>query len=196
MNKILCNNDKIIDIKCDVDSICDIGKDYDIEEMNIELCDNVKLVINHYDEIASDSRLKISVLQKNGSEFIYNHSFINKCDYDLDINISMDGNDSKNVINISGISDSGRSNIIIDGKVNVDTMDNELNESVRVLNINDGKTNIFPNMYINTKNVIANHAASVTNVNRDYLFYLNSKGIKNNDATNLIIDGFLNNDAR
>ena len=51
-------------------------------------------------------------------------------------------------------------------------------------------------MYVKTKNVIANHAASVTNINEDYLFYLNSKGIKDEDAKQLIINGFLDNKAK
>lgn len=196
MNKILCNNEKIIELNIDVDSICNISKEYKIEEINIKLSDNVKLITNHYNEIESNSNLKINITQNNNSEFIYNHAFINKKEYDLNINILMKGNNSKNIINISGISDNGKSNITIDGKVYNNTLDNELNELVKMLNINEGMSNILPNMYINTKNVTANHAASVTNINEDYLFYLNSKGIESNNAKELIINGFLDNDAR
>ena len=107
-----------------------------------------------------------------------------------------DNNDSKNTINIHGISDSGLSNISIDGKVSENTINNELYEIIKMLNINNGKSKIIPNMYINTKNVIANHAASVSDINENYLFYLNQKGIKTSDAINLIIDGFISNDAK
>ena len=196
MNKILCNNESIIDIKCDVDSIMNIGKEYSIEKLNIEIKDNVKLIINHYNEIEDKINLKVNVTQNNNSEFVYNHSFMNKKNYNLNIFIDMLGNNSKNTININGISDNGISNITIDGKVFDNTIDNELSESVRMLNINEGKSNILPNMYINTKNVIANHAASVTNISENYLFYLNSKGIENDNAKDLIINGFLLNDAR
>ena len=51
-------------------------------------------------------------------------------------------------------------------------------------------------MYINTKNVIANHAATISDINKNYLFYMNQKGINNNDAIKLIINGFLENDAK
>ena len=71
-----------------------------------------------------------------------------------------------------------------------------MNEKVRILNINNGSSTIYPNIYINTKNVSANHTASITNVNEDYLFYLNCKGIKNEQAKELIINGFLNNEAK
>ena len=102
----------------------------------------------------------------------------------------------KNIINIKGISDRGHTNIIIDGKVNELTKDNLLEENIKMLNINEGKSKIIPNMYINNKNVIANHAASISDINKDYLFYMNHKGINNNDAIKLIIDGFLENDAK
>ena len=71
--------------------------------------------------------------------------------------------------------------------------DNELDEKIKVLNINNGTSTVLPNMYINTKNVIANHSASISTIDSKYLFYLNSKGINNDLATKLIIDGFLNN---
>ena len=118
---------------------------------------------------------------------------MNNKKYDLKIYIDMIGNNSKNLINIHNLNDSGKSNIIIDGKVNELTNDNELDEKIKVLNINNGTSTVLPNMYINTKNVIANHSASISTIDSKYLFYLNSKGINNDLATKLIIDGFLNN---
>ena len=84
----------------------------------------------------------------------------------------------------------------VNGSVIKDTTNNELYENIKMLNINEGKSSIVPNMFINTKNVIANHAASITNINKDYLFYLNCKGIKDKECIKLIKNGFLNNEAR
>ena len=196
MNKIILDNEKIIKLCIDTDSICDISKFYDINELNIKIKDNIRFVLNHYSEIENNRNILINIEQNNNSEFIYNHSFMSNKTYDVNININLDGNCSKNVINIKGISNSGISNIVIDGVVNSDTFDNELDESVKMLNVNGGKSNILPNMYINTKNIIANHSASITNINKDYLFYLNSKGIDNSKSCELIIDGFLENSAR
>lgn len=191
MNKIILDKEKNININVVKDSICDISKDNVIEVLNIKLSDNVKFIINHYNEITENSKLNINIIQNNNTEFIYNHNFMNNKIYDLNIFIELNGDYSKNIINIKGISNSGNSNITIDGKVFDNTKDNELDEKVRMLNINEGKTSILPNMYINTKNVIANHAASITNINSDYLFYLNTKCIKNEEAKKIIIDGFL-----
>ena len=51
-------------------------------------------------------------------------------------------------------------------------------------------------MFIDTKNVIANHSASIGTINDDYLFYLMSKGLEKEKAIKLVIDGFLANDAK
>lgn len=195
MNKIILDKSNNIELNVSEDSICNISKDYEINELNIILSDNVKFIINHYSEI-KDNNLNINIIQNNNSEFIYNHSFLNNGNYNLKINISMNGNKSKNVINIHGISDLGNTNIVVDGKVNEKTIDNELDEKIKMLNINNGKSNIMPNMFINTKNVVANHAASVKDIDEDYLFYLKSKGIDNVESKRLIINGFLYNKAK
>ena len=195
MNKIILDKESVINLDIKENSICNIGKDYNIKELNINIDDNVELVINHYSEVI-ENELKINIIQNTNSIFNYNHSF--KCNkfYNLDINIEMRGNNSKNNINIHGISDNGKSYIKVDGSVYKNTIDNELDEKVRVINMNEGYTYIYPNMFIDTKNVVANHAASITSISKEYLFYLNSKGIKDEEAINMIINGFLENIAR
>ena len=195
MNKIILDKESVINLDIKENSICNIGKDYNIKELNINIVDNVELVINHYSEVI-ENELKINIIQNNNSIFNYNHSF--KCNkfYNLDINIEMRGNNSKNNINIHGISDNGKSYIKVDGIVCENTIDNELDEKVRLLNMNEGQAYIYPNMFVDTKNVVANHAASITSISKEYLFYLNSKGIKDEEAINMIIDGFLDNEAR
>ena len=195
MNKIVLDKVNIINLSIKEDTLINITNRLDVEEINIDISDNCKLIINEYSEI-KEKDYKINIIQNNNTEFIYNHSFkVNKI-YNLDINIELKGNNSKNIVNIHGINDFGKSNIKVDGKVLENTINNELDEKIKILNINNGTSSIFPNMLIDTKNVIANHAASITNINEDYLFYLNSKGIKNELAKDLIIKGFLNNEAK
>ena len=195
MNKIIVDKEKIIELNILEDSVCNIKNRYDIEKIIIKLNDNVEFILNEYSEIEKRD-YSIEVIQNNNSSFIYNHSFIVSDLYNLNININMNGNNSNNVINIHGINDGGKSNIIVDGTVKDNTKDNNLDEKIRILNINNGKSHILPNMYINTKNVIANHAASITDIDKNYLFYMNSKGIDNDKAKELIINGFLDNDAK
>ena len=195
MNKIVLDNKDIINLKVIEDSICNIDKSYKINELNIELNDGVKFIINQYSEV-DKLDYKVNVIQNNNTEFIYNHSFINEDEYNLNIFINMNKNNSKNIINVHGITDNGRSSINVDGSVFDKTNGNELDERIKMINIEDGESFVYPNMFINTKNVIANHSASISNISEDYIFYLNTKGIKRSDAIKLILDGFLNNDAK
>ena len=195
MNKIVLDKDSIINISIDKTCICNIDDCYNIKELNLEIKDNVKFILNHYDEINSKD-LFINITQNNNSEFIYNHSFINNKEYNLNININLLGRNSKNTISIHGLSDKGTSKIIVDGSIDKGTLDNELYESIKMINVNDGKSHIYPNMYVSAKNVVANHAASISTINDDYLFYLMCKGIDKENATKLIIEGFLDNVAR
>jgi len=193
MNKIILDKESKVDLRVFEDSECFINEEYEISELNIYLENNVKFIVNHISNIKNND-LNINIKQENNSEFIYNHNFINKDSYNLFINILLNQNNSKNNINIKGITDSGNTKIVIDGKVEKDTKDNELDEKIKILNINKGKTIIEPNMYIDTKNVIANHSASISDFDESYLFYLNSKGISSDEAKKLIIKGFLNID--
>lgn len=195
MNKIVLDKEKNINLNVSEDTICIIPKENNINDLNINISDGVKLIINQYSEII-ENNLFIRINQSNNSDFIYNHSFISKKEYNLNINVNMIGNNSKNIINVHGISDEGKSKVVVDGNVIKDTRDNELYENIKLLNINNGTSNIYPNMYIDTKNVIANHSASISTVNEDYIFYLMSKGIDRKNAIKLILDGFLENDAR
>ena len=190
MNKIILDKESKVDLRVFEDSECFINEEYEISELNIYLGNNVKFIINHINNIKNND-LNINIKQEDNSEFIYNHNFINKKTYNLYINVLMNQNNSKNNINIKGITDSGNTKIVIDGKVKKDTIDNELDEKIKILNINKGKTIVEPNMYIDTKNVIANHAATITDIDEDYLFYMNSKGIDNDKAKELIIDGLI-----
>lgn len=195
MNKIVLDKEKNINLNVSEDTTCTIPKENNINDLNINISDGVKLIINQYSEVI-ENNLFIRINQSNNSDFIYNHSFVSKKEYNLNINVNMIGNNSKNVINVHGISDEGKSKVVVDGSVIKDTRDNELYENIKLLNINNGTSNIYPNMYIDTKNVIANHSASISTVNEDYIFYLMSKGIDRKNAIKLILDGFLENDAR
>ena len=195
MNKIVLDKVNIINLSIKEDTICNINNRHDIKELNIHIKNGCTMILNEYSDVNKKDYI-INVIHEDNTVFKYNHSFkVNKL-YNLDINIILNGNKSKNIINIHGINDTGKSNIKVDGKVEKNTKDNELDEKIRILNINNGSSSILPNMYIDTKNVIANHAASITNINEDYLFYLNSKGIKTEQAKELIINGFLTNEAK
>ena len=66
-------------------------------------------------------------------------------------------------------------------------------QKAKGLNLNkQAKIKALPNLYIDEYDVIANHAASIGSLNPDDLFYLMSRGLPKEEASKIIIMGFIN----
>lgn len=78
------------------------------------------------------------------------------------------------------------SSFIPNGVKNCDASQNN-----KIINLTDNECIIKPNLYIDEFDVTANHAAWIGNFNEQELFYLMSRGINKEDATKLLINGFL-----
>lgn len=161
-----------------------------IINLKIIVLDNSSLIINLFN-IIDDCDQSFNINIKDNSKLLFNHSFINNHSYKLDIISNFNGNNSKFDLNIYGINDKGNSNISVNGYVKQSTNDNILNENIKMININGGIGSSYPNMYIDTSKVIANHSASISGINDNELFYLMSKGLSKSEASKLICNGFV-----
>jgi len=56
----------------------------------------------------------------------------------------------------------------------------------------NSRADTYPVMQIDNKKVQIEHEASVSKVGKDQLFYLNSRGINDKEASSLIVNGFIN----
>lgn len=65
-----------------------------------------------------------------------------------------------------------------------------LQERILLLSPN-AKAEAVPDLEIKTDDVKCSHAASVSNISKDQVFYLTSRGLSKTQAENLIIEGFL-----
>lgn len=65
------------------------------------------------------------------------------------------------------------------------------NQMNRVINLNDHKCKICPNLLIDEYDVTANHAALIGKFEDDELFYLQSRGLTREEAVSLLMKGFL-----
>lgn len=86
--------------------------------------------------------------------------------------------DGKITFNITGVVPNGKTNCIC-------------KQQNRILNLNDGKNQINPNLLIDEYNVEAQHGALIGKFEDEELFYLQSRGISKKEAYRLLIDGFL-----
>ena len=55
----------------------------------------------------------------------------------------------------------------------------------------EAKIIAMPNLYIDEYDVIANHSATIGSISNDDLFYLMSRGLSKENATGLVVLGFI-----
>lgn len=70
-----------------------------------------------------------------------------------------------------------------------------VSQNNRIINLTDNKCKIKPNLFIDENDVNASHSALIGTFSEDRLFYLMSRGISKIKAENLLIKGFLLNNA-
>lgn len=105
---------------------------------------------------------------------------------------SLDGNSSYSKILLHVIqSDNSKSTLKTVGLINEKTVNNEFIEQIKVLNLKEEKITCLPELLVYSNEAIAIHSATIRTISDDELFYLNSKGIDNENAKNLIANGFL-----
>lgn len=68
------------------------------------------------------------------------------------------------------------------------------NQANRIISLNEKKSEIRPNLYIDEYDVVANHSALIGKFSGEELFYLQSRGISKVEATKLLLNGFLLSD--
>lgn len=163
----------------------------DIEFININVKSNIKVIINDF-RIINKSNTEINIKLNNSSALIYNHSYLNKENYNLIVNTDFKGINSNLTLNVHGINDKGISNIEINGVMG-ENFKNTLLENIRAVNINNGEGKITPNILVNNSQIEANHKATIGALSIDELNYLMSKGISKEEAKRLILIGFVTN---
>lgn len=168
--------------------VCLFNEKY--ENINIIIKDNASLIINYFNDIEK-LKTKINIEIGNKSSLILNHSYLNKNSYELNIDVNYKSELSSVVINIKGINDNGLSSINAIGEVNTNNINNVLDEKIKLININNGKSICKPIMLINTSKVIANHENAIGSINEEELFYLMSKGLTKENAEKLLCKGYL-----
>ena len=66
--------------------------------------------------------------------------------------------------------------------------------TVKIIVMNDNKSKIEPNLFIDEYDVEASHGAYIGKFDEEELFYLNSRGLDENKCYELLINGFLLNE--
>lgn len=100
-------------------------------------------------------------------------------------------NTESNLINHGVNINDGKLNFNVSSFVSKNNTGCIVNQSNRIINLTNNECIIKPNMYIDCFDVTANHSALVGGFKDYEMFYLQSRGINTETATNLLIYGFL-----
>ena len=174
--------------------INDINNNTDLD-LKIIMSDGSHLLYNRYNESINKFNLDVEITSNAYVEFNYSLKTLIASDISLNANIA--GNNNISHINFHGITDqNGVIKNVATSKVDEATKDNEVLENLRIVTLNDAENMIVPNLLVHSDSVNAIHNTTISTIDKDYLFYLNSKGINKKDATKLIVDGFLKSNLK
>ena len=67
-----------------------------------------------------------------------------------------------------------------------------LDQNNKIVNMNDAENVIKPVLIIDEQDVVANHCAYIGKFDENEIFYMTSRGIEENTAIKLLLEGFLN----
>lgn len=162
----------------------------DNECINIDIKSNSNILLNKFDKITNDTKINIDI--QNDSHFEMNYLIINEGINTVTITVNLRGNRSFAKIKVRSINvdNNSKLNIICNGIILKDTIDNELIEDLKGLE-EYGSIKISPNMEVYTNEVVANHLVTLSSFNNTDIFYLTSKGLSENNAKKLLKLGFI-----
>ena len=211
MNKILIDKENNIEIKDNAVELDIKVKDLtlnikgsvlineichkDNEELNLTINIEPKssLIYNRF-ILHNKANNNITINQDNTSNVLFNYSIVATDKVELTINSTLSGNDNETSIKVASVTEQ-KGKVIITSTADVlpKIENNNLLESIKILLLNDEESICIPNLLVSSNEVEVNHAATISGIPQDYLFYLNSKGLSNEAATKLIKNGYLIN---
>ena len=161
-----------------------------LEELNITLLNGSRLLYNKYTKDIKN--LKINILENNDTTLEFNYSLYQSIKASIILDSKVLGNNNKCSMNVYGVSDKDGAIVVnATGSVLENIKDNDLLENIRILMLNDSENVIVPNLLVGSNEVSVNHNATISSLDTNYLYYLNSKGLSYEDAKKLIVKGFL-----
>lgn len=214
MNKILLSSDDELNnlvIEEDTDLI--IRFNNTSKKVNIIVEDNVCLNVV---ELSKDNKNEIQFVLKENSRLIYNRAVKDSNDY---ISVMLNGNSSSVVINNSvnsnlestvkldiihnnmntyselhnhAINNSKESFLFfVNAIINTSGINSITKQENKIINTKSGKSNIYPNLLVDVDRVDASHSAYISDLDKESLFYMKSRGLSEKKARELLMDAFL-----
>jgi Fe-S cluster assembly scaffold protein SufB len=114
-------------------------------------------------------------------------------EYDLNIELVHSAPKIRSEVLVKGVLyDSSRVRITVNLKIDKKAIETETYFRCEILNLGDNSSaQVFPYLEISQNQLKAGHAVSIRRVREDEMFFLQSRGLSENQAKELIVEGFL-----
>ena len=154
-----------------IDEDCDVK----INKLSIDCNDDITIKMNN-----TNSKVKYTTSIINYSNNNYVQKVLHNC------------SNTKSVITNHCINvENNEFKFIVDGIIKNGCEDINFKQDNRIINLKDGKSNILPNLIVDTSEVEASHSAYIGTFNEDDIFYMMSRGLSKKECDDLLIKAFL-----
>ena len=166
------------------------------DELNIRLEKNASLKIYNIVITSTDVLLKENVyLEKVGSNCEITSVLLasENANLNSDINIYHNTQNTTSTFENYGIAkDNAKMTLNNNATIKQGSRKAVVMQKAKGLTLNkEASIKAMPNLYIDEYDVIANHSASIGSISKEDLFYLMSRGLTVEDATSLVVIGFI-----
>lgn len=167
-------------------------------KISLNLNKNSSVSVYFLDFSKKDSNIKIDAyLLKSGANFNYKCATLgsNVDNKNIEINVHHLANSTTaNVENYGICKDQSHIQLLGCSKISENMIKCSTQQRAKILILDQGASGIAkPILKIENDDVIANHGASIGQLNEEHLFYLLSRGLSIKEAKRLIILGYFNN---
>ena len=149
-------------------------------------------IIYHF-SVNSNSHVEINLV-KEGISLYYYYNNINYDDHSFEIYVHHKKGNTRSELYNHGVNvGKGKLNYYIEGVVPKESSNCVCNQENQIMNMNDGKSTIFPNLLIDNYDIDCNHSAYIGKFSEEKLFYMMSRGFSEEEANRLLLNSFLLN---
>jgi len=149
-------------------------------------------IIYHY-SIDGSSCVNID-LDKEGVNLYYYYNNINYKDNEFKIIVKHNKDNTHSEVFNHGVNvNTNKLTYYVDGIVPKKSSKCICNQDNQIINMDNGKSTICPNLLIDNYDVDSNHAAYIGKFKDDIIFYMMSRGMSRDTCNKLLLNGFLIN---
>ena len=151
---------------------------------------NEALEIYHY-VVDKSVNIKINLNGEN-AKVVYHLSIISNNDNVCKIDVNHMSSNTESKIICHGVNTGDKKlEFNVTGLVPKEMDKCICNQENQIINLKDGESVIKPNLLIRNYDTFSNHAAYIGEFSKDKMFYLESRGISEEDAIRLLMKGLL-----